>query len=86
MSNSEFPTDANIDRRNEKCTFSYIAWPNKANNRQRNVTSVTLSSGKRTFPDSGADTKKKRNPSGFLNISRDDATRTHDPYVPNVVR
>lgn len=42
MSNSEFPTDANIDRRNEKCTFSYIAWPNKANNRQRNVTSVTL--------------------------------------------
>ncbi|CDA94959.1 unknown [Bacteroides sp. CAG:709] len=47
MSNSEFPTDANIDRRNEKCTFSYIAWPNKANNRQRNVTSVTLSSGKR---------------------------------------
>ena len=28
--------------RNEKCTFLYIARPNKANNRQRNVTSVTL--------------------------------------------
>ena len=69
--------------------------PPKKNSPPENVPHVATAGSKGGFlpePASMAhlphlDKTKKR--SSFLNFSiasRDDATRTHDPYVPNVVR